>query len=65
MKWLQYRLSAGKFPANLEHSQEIIFLECYFVNPEILNCKPVKLEKRDGFAKVFLKCRNFRTSFPF
>ena len=44
---------SGKFPANLEHSQEAFFLVYFFVKPEILNCWPGTLEKRDHFAKGF------------
>ena len=31
----------------------IFFLECSFLKSEILNCRLVKLRKRDCFAKVF------------
>ena len=64
IKWLQYRPSPGRFPTNLEHSQETYFLECFFfffffVKQEILNCRPVTLENRNRFAKDF--CENVET----
>ena len=55
IKCLQYRPSPGKFPTNLEYSQETFFLEWFFVKLEIRNSGTVTLEKRDCFAKVFLK----------
>ena len=53
LKSLQYKPSLGTFPIILEHSQEIFSLEPNFIKSEVLNCRPVTLEKRDCFAKDF------------
>ena len=59
IKWLQYRLS--KFTTKLENSQETFLLQGFFVKLEILNCRPITLEKRDRFANgfFFLKIQKF------
>ena len=46
---------SGKFPTNLTHSQETFFLVCFSVKTEILNSRPVKLEKRNSFAGFFFE----------